>query len=369
MSKISNIYILILVLCFGGDLSADSSKPSSDRRSQTGPHKILFVLDASGSMALNFGGASRMEAARLILHENLSRINEKSQVGLVAYGNGIRGCKSARLYVPIGSSNRSYISRVVNTMDASGNTPLAETLRLVRLRILPEHPGTTVIVISDGAESCGGDPLKEAALLKARGGKVHVLGISVNALTAIQLRGVARAGNGRYFNVRNYRDFRRAFKNIPMDNRPRGVDPVRRPGTTVKPGPAPIIRKTPEVKITGDRPLVITGVERLEEKNGKVRLAVEYKIRPGQSGDYQVSFMAMNGRIKEGPDRRLKPGKGLISTTGAAHYDTLSGSGRVILEIASGNFNGRPIYIQGELWNISEIPKIIYVSNSATPPR
>ena len=62
-----------------------------------------------------------------------------------------------------------------------------------------------VVLISDGIETCEGDPCKVAADLVAKGlnVRVHVVGFDVDADAREQLQCIAEAGNGMYFDAQS----------------------------------------------------------------------------------------------------------------------------------------------------------------------
>lgn len=322
-----------------------------------GPAPIVFVLDASGSMSEHFDGAPRMSAARVMLEEQLARLDPRTPVGLVGYGNRIPGCDSYRLYAPIARGNRTLINRVVQSMYPAGSTPIAATLRLIGQTVLAQHPRATIVLISDGAESCGGDPATEATLLARRGSdvRVHVIGLAVNRDTSVQLSGVAAAGRGRYFDVRNHTDFESAIRlSVGADSAaPAGEAP---PATPVQTTP-------PEQPPTSQAPLEIVGARRLGEENGRIRLEVRYRFRGERPANLHVSLRAVDDPAPAGSGGRVTPTRGLFAVAGRTHYAASVGEDVLVLEIPSELLRSRPIYVQGELWDINGVPASLYVSN------
>lgn len=356
-----------------GDLDARPGAWQESERVRPGDRPVLFILDASGSMAELFGGVSRMTAARVMLTEQLARLEGTIPVGLVAYGNRIPGCESYRLYAPIRRGNRSLVQRQVQSMAPAGNTPIAATLRLIGKSVLPQHPGARIVLISDGAESCGGDPAAEAARLRTLGHdlEINVIGLSVDRDAAAQLGEVARAGGGNYFDVHNHTDFDRAIRLSveesnepdPAETKPEAArDPL--PETNApraEPEPAPESR-APEQS----PPLEILEAKLAGQEGDRARIRVRFRFRTERAGDFHVSLQAATRRSAEGRGGTLLPGDGLLGQGGAAFYDETTGEGEAILEIPSSQLQGRPIFVQGELWDASGVPESVYVSNSVS---
>lgn len=317
---------------------------------------ILFIMDASGSMAENFQGVPRIVAARVMLQEQLSRLDPSVPVGLVAYGNRIPGCTSSRLYNPISIGNRTGVMRNVNNMFPAGNTPLAATLNLVGKSIIQRHPETTVIVISDGAESCGGNPATEASILRSRGidVQVHVIGMNVDRDTARQLADVAKSGKGDYFDVRNHTDFENAIKlSIEKATRPQAAVPAAQPR---------------QAETADDLQLKLTGLRMKAKNDDSVTVEIDYEFKGGKKGDYHIEFMATPRPIKAGSKRLIPPQEASPPGRGLALYGKSDQKGRVELEIPLANLRGRPIYLQGELWDTSSVPERLGASNSLRYP-
>lgn len=318
------------------------------------PPPVLFVLDASGSMAEMFGGVPRMVAARVMMGEQLARLDSSIPVGLVAYGNRIPGCASYRLYAPIRNSNRRSLSEQIGQMYPAGATPLAATLQLIGRTILPYHPGTTVVIISDGAESCGGNPVREAQKLIDAGAdiRINVIGLDVDTGTAEQLQSVARAGHGNYFDVHNHTDFENAIRH--------STDPrYQQPETTTN-----IIEQNTPTHADSIPYLRILDVRPAPGSNGnRIRLQVAYDFRTATAGDYVVHIQVVNqpesaGRITAPATAAQMP----IAVQSDSRYGVDRGESKLEVEIDLTGIGRGPIFVQGELWQTDEVPELRYRS-------
>jgi len=178
--------------------------------------RFVFILDASGSMAEKIDGVSRMAIAKDQLMNFLSKLPNDSEVGLVAYGNRIAGCNSARLYQPIQRGGSFSAMTKLASIIPSGSTPIAQTLDLVGEYILSDQRETDIIFISDGVESCEGDPVLSLSRMKARGKKfnLHILGIDLDAKAEEDLTSLSRTGNGKYFKVNKREDMELALLSL-----------------------------------------------------------------------------------------------------------------------------------------------------------
>ena len=85
-------------------------------------------------------------------------------------------------------------------IEPKGWTALAGAIKEVREASKGEEGELTLYIVSDGAETCGGDPVKEAKKFAAdhKEGKVNIIGFDVDGKAENQLKKVAKAGNGEY---------------------------------------------------------------------------------------------------------------------------------------------------------------------------
>jgi hypothetical protein len=123
---------------------------------------LEIILDASGSMNEEFFyGTTKIEGARTHLASILGHIfGEDLDIGLRVFGWDIPDC-SSELVVDLGSSFDSYriysMKEVARTIFADQNTPLAEALHYAGLDLRP-YEVRRILLITDGNETCGGDP-------------------------------------------------------------------------------------------------------------------------------------------------------------------------------------------------------------------
>ncbi len=316
---------------------------------------VLFVLDASGSMTLPFNGVSRMSAARHVLQEQIRTLPADQPIGLMAYGNGVLGCSSSRLYNAIEPRSGTRIGRIVEQMLPAGNTPLAHTLNRIRTRVLPMHPGLTVIVISDGAESCGGDPTGEARLLAAAGGRLHIIGLGAGPRVSAALRSVADAGAGTYRAVENDRDFRRAFEGPLASLRARRNYFLERKWNLHESEPADSESRSE---------FVITAVRTRPEANGKVPVEVDYRFRQKEGRDFFVKIRALPFATDPSASARVQQDERTFAAAGRPFYAASSGFGTAVVEVPKSALSLGPVFVQGELWRTEDVPAAALLSNS-----
>ncbi len=191
----------------GGELQVLSTlaPPTKTRKN------LEIILDASGSMkALMAGKKTRWDVALNTLRQVLAQLPDDFNVGLRIYGHreastSPRTCTDSELVVPIKKLDRKAILSRATSFKPKGETPLVYSA-LQAPSDLESLGGGTVILITDGEESCKGDPVKAAAELKASGLdiRLNIVGFALaNPKTQKDLAGFSQATGGLFYNAQN----------------------------------------------------------------------------------------------------------------------------------------------------------------------
>lgn len=198
----TNSLCLQLVPPRSGELAVVSAleRPQKTRKN------LEIILDASGSMKTALGKKSRWDTALATLRQVLDKLPDDFNVGLRIYGHreasrSPRTCTDSELVVPIEKLNRDAVLNAARAVKPKGETPLVYSV-LQAPADLKAVGGGTVILITDGEESCGGDALKAAAQLKASGLDVtlNIVGFALNSpKVQKELGGFAQATGGRFY--------------------------------------------------------------------------------------------------------------------------------------------------------------------------
>jgi Ca-activated chloride channel family protein len=95
-----------------------------------------------------------------------------------------------------------------------GKTPISRSLRKAADDLRYTEEKATIILISDGKETCDPDPCGTAKQLKKEGIDfiTHVIGFNVDKKTDKQLACIAHATGGEYFSAKNAKELNKAIK-------------------------------------------------------------------------------------------------------------------------------------------------------------
>ena len=169
------------------------------------PVAIEFILDASGSMAGRVDGEVKMAIARAALEAALLELHGAPVLmGLRAYGfnNQVEktaeaSCPNTELLSDFVLGESSSLLAEAQGLTPYGYTPIAASLRAAAEDLLKlESRERLMVLISDGEETCFGDPVATAAELAEQdvGLSTFVIGFDLEEDQAEQMRAVAEAG-------------------------------------------------------------------------------------------------------------------------------------------------------------------------------
>jgi Ca-activated chloride channel family protein len=180
--------------------------PAPGRCAEPSSSELLLILDASGSMWGQIGGENKIVIARRVLRELVTTLPQERAVGLVAYGHREEGsCSDIELVAPLGELDRAALLRTVDGLAPKGKTPITGAIELALREVAGRDRGATVVLLSDGLETCGGDPCAAVRAARERGTELvfHVIGFDVGKEDVSSLECAAQAGGGLYLPAEN----------------------------------------------------------------------------------------------------------------------------------------------------------------------
>lgn len=176
------------------------------------PGKTFILLDASSSMLLNVEGKQKMGIAKKATGRFATTIGEDDDLALVVYGHaGTQSksdkelsCTTIEDVYPIQKYDSGEFAKALNDVQAKGWTPLANAIEFVRVQMEGSTDNVTLYIVSDGAETCDGDPVAAAKAFAEEDKRrtVNIIGFDVDTAGENQLKDVATAGNGEYISAK-----------------------------------------------------------------------------------------------------------------------------------------------------------------------
>lgn len=192
----------------------------------------IVVLDGSGSMWGRIDGRPKLEIARETASRVLGALPPSRKLGLLAYGHRSRGdCNDIELMVAPAEGTAGAIQSAIEKMRFQGKTPLTEAVRQAAQVLRSTEEPATVVLITDGLETCEADPCALAAELEKTGVDftAHVIGFGLSREEGARVACIAERTGGRYMEARNADSLAEALASTVTKVAPPPARPVDMP--------------------------------------------------------------------------------------------------------------------------------------------
>jgi Ca-activated chloride channel family protein len=179
------------------------------------PAKTMFVYDSSGSMWGKVDGKAKVLIAREHMRILMKNWNPANQLGLSAYGHRRKGdCMDIETLIPVTKADPQAVVRALDGLKPRGRTPLTEAVRQAAEELKYEEDPATVILVTDGKETCDADPCALGKALEEASVdfKVDVIGFDVKRKDQAGLRCLAENTGGIFCPAFTAHDLGRCMK-------------------------------------------------------------------------------------------------------------------------------------------------------------
>ncbi|MDD3066697.1 MAG: VWA domain-containing protein [Candidatus Gracilibacteria bacterium] len=205
--------------CYG---NVDDSYACSEKQKIT---NLILVLDGSGSMGAKVQDESKMEIAKAAASNFVGSLKSEVNFGFIIYGQKgstaqkAISCAGIDTIATLGKVNATATKAEIAKLRPVGWTPIADSLRKAQT-LLEKYPAdkyrNIILLISDGEETCDGDPVATAKALQASGSKTvtNVIGFDVGGEAEAQLKNIASNGSGAYYSARTANELNSALVNL-----------------------------------------------------------------------------------------------------------------------------------------------------------
>ena len=181
---------------------------------ETSASKTILVFDASGSMWGQIDGKPKITIARSVFDTVLKDWRKGNDLGLIAYGHRRKGdCSDIEQIIPPGPVDATAFSAALKSLSPKGKTPLSAAVKQAAETLKYEENKATVILITDGLETCNADPCAMASELEKLGVDftTHVIGFDLSEAESKAVRCVAENTGGQYFSASNAAELGKAM--------------------------------------------------------------------------------------------------------------------------------------------------------------
>ncbi|HQY38585.1 MAG TPA: VWA domain-containing protein [Giesbergeria sp.] len=221
-------------------LAACAVLPASAQQSvavPSGPGVSMLVLDASGSMWGQIQGRAKIEIAREAVGTMLKTWPRNQQLGLMAYGHRSKGnCADIEVLKMPATVDAAAMQQAVNALQPKGMTPISAAVRMAAEQLKYSERKATVILVSDGEETCHADPCALGAELEKLGVDftAHVVGFDLpEGKARAQLQCLAKTTGGMYVEARDAAELNKALGQLaqaaPVAAPPKPIENLKPP--------------------------------------------------------------------------------------------------------------------------------------------
>ncbi|HPF98534.1 MAG TPA: VWA domain-containing protein [Kiritimatiellia bacterium] len=257
--------------------------------------EAVFILDGSGSMQGPAGAQTKMDAAKSVMEKVVPEVPPEVRIGLAAYGHRrAKDCTDIEVLIPPGSADRDGLLARVKAIQPTGMTPIAAAVTQVADLLKGRTAETTIVLVSDGKETCGGDPCATVKALKTAGVNfiMHVVGFDVTDEDKVQLSCIAEAGGGQYFDAADPAALLAAFETVRKEIEQK-VEKAKSSTVQKVSGLGKLRIAMPESALKS-----LSGFRITRKSDGKVVKEAELpgadSTHPLMSGDYSLTLLFAN---------------------------------------------------------------------------
>lgn len=195
MKKVKDLFCIFLFL-----LILHSSGLTQEQEATN----LLIIVDSSRSMLqLTKDGKEKLWASKTALSKLIDKLPYDTNVGLMVFGHREKyRCDDIEMVLPIAPLNKPAIKKKLEILKPTGVTPLTTSLDKAAQHLEKFKGKSTILLLTDGKETCGGDPVGLVSNVSKQYGIiviVDVVGLNVTSSERKQLEAIAKAGRGKYY--------------------------------------------------------------------------------------------------------------------------------------------------------------------------
>ncbi|WP_394182164.1 VWA domain-containing protein [Yoonia maritima] len=181
----------------------------------------VLVLDGSGSMWGQIDGVAKITIAQQAVHTILDDFPQDQQLGLTLYGHRQEGsCSDIQTIVAPAAGTTAEVRTAVNNIRPLGKTPMTDAIIAAAEALDYTNQTATVILVSDGVETCNPDPCAAARRLDQAGVSftAHVIGFDVDDPVALgQMQCIALETGGRFLRAADATELKDAIATVAAE--------------------------------------------------------------------------------------------------------------------------------------------------------
>lgn len=184
----------------------------------------VIILDVSASMKeTSRDGNSKWQVARKAACDLINEIPAGLSIAIVVYGHNLnKPCdvEVIRALSPLAEAEKGQIVSRISSLEPAGKTPIGKSLQVAAAQVAGSHGIAKLILITDGIETCNGDPVAEAAAFVAassKGRSIDVIGFDLADQESGPVSMIAKSGKGKYTEAKTGEELTTAINSVKQE--------------------------------------------------------------------------------------------------------------------------------------------------------
>lgn len=176
---------------------------------------VLLLVDGSGSMEDPLGstGQQKMDVSKKVLKQFVNKASNMS-LGFRVYSATSGDCDDTQNLISVAPlGDKTKFLRAIGDLEPNGKTPLAYSIEQ-GINDFRGGKEKVMVIVTDGLETCDGDPCAAATKAKSYGITVHVIAVGLGDEEDATLRCVATNGGGKFYSADTIPEFETAIKEV-----------------------------------------------------------------------------------------------------------------------------------------------------------
>ncbi|GIO25842.1 VWA domain-containing protein [Ornithinibacillus bavariensis] len=188
-------------------------------------YNVEVLLDGSGSMGAYIGNKTMMQIAKEAINNFMKQVPKEANVSLRVYGHKGTGsnsdknlsCSTIEQLYGYAPYDETAFQKELDKIQPAGWTPLADALKQAEESLAKydtENNTNLIYVVSDGVETCDGDPVAVAKSLSNSNAKpiINIIGFKVDNEAQAQLKAMADVSGGIFSTANDQSELEEEFK-------------------------------------------------------------------------------------------------------------------------------------------------------------
>ncbi|MBU0472105.1 MAG: VWA domain-containing protein [Nanoarchaeota archaeon] len=171
---------------------------------------VEIILDSSFSMSFDLNKIPKIDTVKNIASEFINSLPDETNIAI----RTIEGPCESNLKMTMQKKDDEKAKTIINSLEPQGNTALVKSIVQAANDFKNNSETNYLIVLSDGAETCGGSIEEAIALLSGKNIIVNTIGFSIDEKGEYQLQKIARETGGNYYDAKDAAELELIFEKL-----------------------------------------------------------------------------------------------------------------------------------------------------------